>query len=173
MITPELYENIALYLDKGTFIHFLTIKNIDFSFDFWVNKFKYDDLPFFISILPMNKKEWIQEYIKLHIARTVALERIKRYIKYVPFFGRNNIQYIYIIYDPKINRTEGEKIKAFCNELQLDMLCTLTLALRCPDTLHILMLFYLKAPNTYHLYEKPRTQLYMHKQHGYYLPTLL
>lgn len=173
MITPELYENIALYLDKGTFVSFLTIKNVDFSFNFWVNKFKYDDLPFFMSVLPMKKKEWIQEYIKLHIARTVALDRIKRYKKYVPFFGRNKIQYIYIIYDPKINRSEGVQIKTFCGELQPDMISTLTLALHCPDTLHILMLFYLKAPNTYHLYENPKTQLFLHKQHGYYLPDIL
>lgn len=88
----------------------------------------------------MHKKEWIQEYIRSHIARTSAMTRINLYKNHVPFFGKDTIQYIYIVYDPNINRSEGKQIKSFCNEIDVEITCPLPL--HCPDTLHILMLFF-------------------------------
>jgi hypothetical protein len=121
----------------------------------------------------MNQKNWIQEYIKLHIAKTAVFQRIIRYKNYCSFFNDDKIQYIYIVYDPKINKHEGEQIKAFETDIDVDMIGTLALALHCPNTLHILMLFYLNAPNTYHLNEHPRKQLFLHQKHSYFLPDLL
>lgn len=175
MITPDLYENFALYLDKGTFINLLTIKDVVLSFDLWVCKFKYDDLPFFRGIMPINQKDWIQEYITLHKIKTMVLHRIKMYKEYVFFLNRPHdiIQYIYIVYEPTKNKSEYENLQSILGYFPMDHKITLTLPLHCTTTPHILMLIYLKAPNTYHLYHKPLVQLAQHKRHGFYRPELL
>lgn len=62
----DLYENVALYLDEDTFINFVQINKMVFSFDFWVNKFRMDNLPFIMNKLPVTQKKWIHEYIKIY-----------------------------------------------------------------------------------------------------------
>lgn len=175
MITPDLYENIALYFEKDTFINFLTIKNVVLSFDFWVYKFKYDDLPFFRGIMPICQKDWVQEYIKLHKIKTMVLQRIKMYKDYVFFLNRPHdiIQYIYIVYEPIKNKSEYKNLISIFGYFPMDLKITLTLPLHCSNTPHILMLIYLTAPNTYHLYHKPLLQLAQHKRHGFYRPEVL
>lgn len=64
-LTPDLYENVMYNLDIDTLGNFCSIKHIKCeSFDFWVNKFKYDNLPILASKLPSKQLDWINEFKK-------------------------------------------------------------------------------------------------------------
>ena len=104
MDTPsDLYENIALYLDEETFIHFAQINNIHFSFDFWIEKFRHDDMPFLKHTLPITHQQWLKEYSKLHHIKNQVYKTIQD-------FRAHGNRFIHFKYDPKRHQSEYQSL---------------------------------------------------------------
>jgi hypothetical protein len=72
-IPSDLYEQIMLDMDIDTLKSFCsTNKKVCLNFNFWVKKFKYDNLYIFTTNLPKTSFNWIKEYKKSLQATQIA-----------------------------------------------------------------------------------------------------
>src|SRR5688572_26689184 len=121
MIPNELYEEILIELDIDSLTNFVnTNKNIVMNDQFWLRKFKSDDVPLITSKLPSNQNGWIIEYKKSKVAKNKTIYTINTFKK----LGQNDI---YIVYEPLLHTKKDYEIifELFSHQLMIKyfMIC--------------------------------------------------
>lgn len=98
MAYHDFYENILIHLDINDIVKMCTLEKnspkICHDFDFWICKFKHDNLPILSNLLPTNMKGWMREYKKVKHCYNIAL-LIFEVLK------QQKLNYFYMIYDPE------------------------------------------------------------------------
>ena len=99
----DVYERILINLDINTLQNACRTNkyhNICNDFNFWIQKFKYDDVPILALKLPTTATQWIKEYKKVNniilqvddIVDNIMENGIELVIEHENIFGNTNLK---------------------------------------------------------------------------------